>query len=257
MEWRVVYCLLIVMFGCSTPGARPAAGVPAGAQSNPADSARVAVVSLASSVFGNTRALRVYLPPGYHDGRYSQRRYPVLYMNDGFALFRASRAAAIADSLIRAGELPPLIIVGIDNAASIPGVENPGAARANEYLPYPDRTEPDLPAPQGARYPGFLFGEVIPLIEARFRVSRDPRERGLGGSSYGAIAALYTMIQQPGEFGMLLLESPPLFLFDGRLLRESASLRDHSAIVYLGVGTAETPDATSSAAGDSAIAHLA
>lgn len=133
-------------------------------------------------------------------------------------------------------------------------MQNPGAARATEYLPYPDATEPALPTPQGSRYPAFLLGEVVPLVEQRFRVSRDPSERGLGGSSYGAIAALYTMIHHPGEFGMLLLESPPLFLFDGALLRESESLRAQSATVYLGVGTAETPDPAINAAGGSAIA---
>src|SRR3712207_6400871 len=50
------------------------------------DSSRLAVVSLTSAVFGNTRSIRAYLPPGYDDAANASRRYPVLYFNDGFAV---------------------------------------------------------------------------------------------------------------------------------------------------------------------------
>src|SRR6202161_228461 len=43
---------------------------------------------LTRGVFGNTRMLRVWLPPGYDAGDHG-RRYPVLYLNDGQNLFDA------------------------------------------------------------------------------------------------------------------------------------------------------------------------
>src|SRR5688500_12367980 len=43
-----------------------------------------------SEVFGNTRKLRVLLPPGYSQRVNRHRRYPVLYLNDGQNLFNAT-----------------------------------------------------------------------------------------------------------------------------------------------------------------------
>ena len=40
---------------------------------------------LSSRIFGNTRLVRVWLPPDY-DG-WGETRYPVLYLNDGQNLF--------------------------------------------------------------------------------------------------------------------------------------------------------------------------
>src|SRR5438128_4694641 len=45
---------------------------------------------LDSRVFGNTRSLRVLVPRGYDAPENRERRYPVLYMNDGQTLFDAA-----------------------------------------------------------------------------------------------------------------------------------------------------------------------
>src|SRR6185295_12934940 len=45
-----------------------------------------------STVFGNKRMLRVWLPPGYGDRLSRKRLYPVLYLNDGQNLFDPSTA---------------------------------------------------------------------------------------------------------------------------------------------------------------------
>ena len=81
-----------------------------------------------SRVFRNTRFLRVWLPPGYDDSENADRRYPILYLNDGQNLFEPSTSFAgvewqvdeTADRLIREGVVPPMIIVGIDNATFLP-----------------------------------------------------------------------------------------------------------------------------------------
>ena len=111
----------------------PCRASPQAVRSN--DSSQIIELSLASRIFGNTRSIRVYLPQGYSPGD-SGRRYPAFYFNDGFAVFsaRSWNAARTLDSLIRARLIPPLIVVGIDNAASISGFANPARARANEFL---------------------------------------------------------------------------------------------------------------------------
>ena len=196
---------------------------------------------LRSEVFGNTRMIRVLLPRGYDERVNRHRRYPVLYLNDGQNLFDAAtsvfnplewRVDETLDRLIGARQLEPLIVVGVDNAGR--------SGRANEYLPYPDAyLRPPLPNPECSKYPDFLLREVMPFVERLYRISTDPRQTGLGGSSYGALIALYTVVNRPGAFGYLLLESPSLYVSDGRLIEACRNARRWPRKVYVGVGTNE------------------
>lgn len=196
---------------------------------------------LKSAVFGNTRMLRVLVPPGYDDPAAAVRRYPVLYFNDGQNLFDSTSAVfnpmewrvdETVDSLVRAGVIPPIIVVGIDNAGR--------RGRAREYLPYPDEyLSPPEPDPQGKRYPEFLAGEVIPFVNSHYRTLPGPENTALGGSSYGGLIATYSVIARPGLFGALLIESPSFYVDNSRVLTEAAQTRSWPSRVFLGVGTNE------------------
>jgi enterochelin esterase-like enzyme len=209
-----------------------------------ADTSRIITLPFTSRVYGNTRTVRVYLPPGYSHPENRTRHYPLLLMGDGFAVFspRAWNAPAQLDSLIAGRAIAPLVLVGIDNAASISGIPNPGLARAREYLPYADLNEPLLSDPQGTRYPDMLWNEVLPLVRSRFRVDTVPDAVVLGGSSYSAIAALYTATVTGPRFDGLLLESPPVFMFQERLTDELLAATRLPRRLYIGIGTAETTD---------------
>jgi predicted alpha/beta superfamily hydrolase len=200
-----------------------------------------------SRIFCNTRFLRVCLPPGYDDAESRDRRYPVLYLNDGQNLFEAATSFTgvewqvdeTADRLIRDNVIAPLIIVGIDNA---------GKARVREYMPYRSFSlqpslQPSLQAmimrAQGKRYPDFLLKEVMPFVARNYRVATGPENTGLGGSSLGALIALYTAMVRPGVVGKLLLESPSLWAANRQIIRESRSVKEWPERVYLGTGTAE------------------
>jgi predicted alpha/beta superfamily hydrolase len=196
---------------------------------------------LRSEVFGNTRVIRVLLPPGYNERANRKIRYPVLYLNDGQNLFDVStsvfnplewQADEALDRLIRAREIEPIIVVGIDNAGR--------KERANEYLPYPDAyLRPPLPSPEGSKYPDFLTREVMPLINRQYRTKVGAEHTGLGGSSYGALIALYTVIAKPDTFGRLLLESPSLYVSDGKIIKGSRNIQRWPRRIYIGIGTNE------------------
>ena len=215
--------------------------VPEPAQALDHQTGRLKLHSLKSRIFGNRRMLRVWLPPAYDDAENRGRRYPVLYLNDGQNLFDSRTAFSgvewqvdeTAARLIREKIVPPLIIVGIDNA---------GDDRMREYLPYPTRDVP-VRKVKGENYPDFLTQEVIPCVRKRYRIAFGPENTGLGGSSLGGYIALYTAIARPRMFGRLLIESPSIYLADRRLLRESARCRRWPQRVYLGIGTQETGDA--------------
>jgi predicted alpha/beta superfamily hydrolase len=195
----------------------------------------------ASAVFGNTRALRVLVPPGYDAPGNRDRRYPVLYLNDGQNLFDAAtstfnrlewRVDETVRELADAGRIPELIVVGIDHAGR--------RGRFHEYFPYVDAfLDPPDPDPQGARYPAFLVDEVLPFVESRYRVAREAGGRGVGGSSAGGLAALYAVVKRPGAFGRLLVESPSIYVDDARILAEAAAVSSWPDRIVLGAGTGE------------------
>ena len=190
-----------------------------------------------SRIFRNTRFLRVWLPPAYDADENSLRRYPVLYLNDGQNLFEASTSFTgvewevdeTAERLIGQDQIPPMIIVGIDNA---------GKDRFREYMPHRS-LNPMMLRVQGNRYPNFLIKEVMPFVARNYRVAPGPENTGLGGSSLGALISLYTAAVHPGWFGRLLIESPSLWASNRQMIKDSRSVKQWPERIFLGTGTAE------------------
>jgi predicted alpha/beta superfamily hydrolase len=204
---------------------------------------RVETFTLASKVFNNQRTIRVLVPPGYDDPPNRDRKYPVLYLNDGSAVFKETgwNAPETVSSLIADHDIEPIILVGIDSGKAVQGGGD--AQRTKEYVPYADPTyDPAARAPRGVDYPRFLLDEVMPAVAKRYRVQSEPAGTGIGGASYGGLAALYTVLHHPGVFGKLLLESAPLFIADAAILKEAAQARRWPERVCIGVGTNETDD---------------
>jgi enterochelin esterase-like enzyme len=190
-----------------------------------------------SRTFRNTRFVRVWLPPGYDDPANVGHQYPVLYLNDGQNLFEAAIAFGgvewqvdeTADRLIREGVVAPMIVVGVDNT---------GKSRIREYMPHRS-LQPMMLRVRGASYPKFLMKEVMPFVAGNYRVASGPENTGLGGSSLGALIALYTAATRPDVFGRLLLESPSLWASNRQMIRESRSVSLWPQRIYLATGTNE------------------
>jgi predicted alpha/beta superfamily hydrolase len=151
------------------------------------------------------RNLIVYLPPGYD--KQPERAYPVLYLNDGQNLFdpRTSfipgqtwQVREHADAAIRAGEVEPLIIVGIYNTP----------ARLSEYT---HEHNWQMGGGHAAEYGLTLTKEILPWIATQYRVRTDRESTGLGGSSLGGLVSLYLGLRYPTWFGKLAVLSPSVW----------------------------------------------
>lgn len=200
------------------------------------------IVPFESKTDHTTRMLRVLVPANYFSPHNRSRSYPVLYMQDGQNLFDEATAHSgewhmdeTVEHLVGGFKIPPMFVVGIDNA---------GEKRSSEYLPYPDALNTkdavsDEKSVHGKEYARFIVTEVMPFIEKRYRVSRGALNTGIGGSSYGAIAALYTALQYPSTFGHLLIESPPLWIGDRQLFKDVQKEKTLPRKIYLGIGTNE------------------
>ena len=215
----------------------PAAAAPADCK--PSVTGRLDIFDLQSSVFGNSRKLRVWLPPGYSDPSNKGRNYPVLYIFDAQNVFDVCTSYAHKEwqvdetltRLIGEGKLEPLIVVGIDHA---------GDRRAYEWLPWQDNIQnPGGGLTGGIRLPEFLIKDVMPVVEARYRIRKGPESTAIGGSSYGGIAALYVGIMDPTVFGKVLGESPVLWVGNAQLLRDTVGIPSAPSRTFLAYGMKE------------------
>lgn len=183
-----------------------------------------------------TRDLIVYLPPGYDED--TERRYPVLYLQDGQNLFDGATAfvpgqdwhlGQTAGELIRTREVEPLILVGIYHA---------GRERVDEYTPTFDARF--NMGGKAALYGRLLVEELKPFIDKRYRTLSDAASTGLGGSSLGGLVSLFVGLRHPRVFGRLAIMSPSVWWGSGVILREVRALDEKPETrVWLDMGTEE------------------
>lgn len=136
-----------------------------------------------SKVCGDTRSYHVYTPPGYDPAQ--PKRYPVLYLNHGNNGLpgdwtAAGRANFIADNLLAAGRMAPMIIV----------------MASGHTLPFTGKPQPEN-APRFERY---LLEELIPAVEQKYRTLPDREHRAVMGLSMGGSHSLRCGLGHPEAF---------------------------------------------------------
>jgi enterochelin esterase family protein len=180
-----------------------------------------------SAVLGHMRQLWVYLPPGYERDR---RTYPVLYLLHGRNGTAADWTQAglvnfIMDNLIAGKRAVPMIIV-------MPWLH---------ALPY------DVPSVESNDvFTDYLLKDVIPLVERRYRVTRDRAHRALFGLSMGGAATLTIGLNHPELFSQLAAYSTgaPQAELGKRLepaLARAGALNGQLRLLWLGCGK-QDPD---------------
>lgn len=195
-----------------------------------------------SKILGNRRDVLVYLPRGYR--RLSQRRYPVLYLQDGQNVFDAATSFSgvewavdeTAERLIKENLIEPLIVVAVANM---------GEERVHEYAP--TRGIIDAKAKRKIRSKGlarkyghFLMNELKPYIDRKYRTNPDAEFTGLGGSSLGGLVTLAIGILDPQVFGRLMVMSPSIWWDEFAIYRLVDSIKQKPSLkIWLDTGTAE------------------
>lgn len=189
----------------------------------------VPIPGVESHELGNRRDLLVHLPASYSQ---SERRYPVIYMQDGQNLFDPATSFAgdwgLVDGLATLPRrTPDPIVVAIPNA---------GTERIREYSPFLD---PKAGGGEGERYLDFLLGTVKPLIDRRFRTQAEPGTTGIAGSSLGGLISLYGYFRRPGAFGFVASLSPSLWFAHKAIFPIVEASPYIPGRIYLDTGTEE------------------
>jgi predicted alpha/beta superfamily hydrolase len=160
------------------------------------------------------RDVWVYLPPQYE--REPERRFPVVYLQDGQNVFDVStsafgsewRADDLAERLIRQGTISPVILVAVANSPD----------RLDEYTGSRDaRFER---GGKGQDYAHFLIEELKPRIDRDYRTLSESRNTAIVGSSLGGLISLEIARLYPDRVGAVAALSPALGWDEERLLRE-------------------------------------
>jgi predicted alpha/beta superfamily hydrolase len=196
---------------------------------------RYVVQEFHSEILPDDRAVSVYLPPQYLEQE--ERRFPVLYLQDGQNLFdgrtsyiagKTWNANTTADQLAEAGETEPLILVGVANT---------GLRRMAEYTPTRDFK---MGGGEGRSYGRLLIEELKPLIDGKYRTLPEAKDTGVGGSSLGGLISLYLGFAHPHVFGKVAVMSPSLW-WDHRSILNAISQQSTKPDlrIWLDMGTAE------------------
>jgi predicted alpha/beta superfamily hydrolase len=195
-----------------------------------------------SKILGNRRDVLVYLPPDYR--RFSRKRYPVLYLQDGQNVFDAATSFAgvewsvdeSAHHLIRKKLMEPVIIVAIANV---------GEDRIHEYAPTRGVIDTDAKRKKRSRglardYGRFLVEELKYYIDRKYRTKPEAEFTGLGGSSLGGLLTLSLGLWFPNVFTRLIVMSPSVWWDDQVIVKMVEELDQKLPLkIWIDIGTNE------------------
>jgi enterochelin esterase-like enzyme len=137
-----------------------------------------------SAIVKGVRQVVVYTPPGYHEGR---ARYPIVYLFHGtndlaVGWTMCGRANVILDNFIADKKAVPMIVVMPWGHALPFGTREPGNNDVFEE---------------------YLMKEVVPLVEARYRVAPGRHTHAVVGLSMGGAQALQIGLHHRDRFATI------------------------------------------------------
>ena len=164
--------------------------------------------ALPSAIYGGTREINVWTPPGYAT---SGKTYPVLYLLDGGLEYQDfHHISGLAQLGSMSGMTREMIVVGVtskDRQNELAGPTREAAMIAR----YPNHGQSD-------RFRRFLVDEVEPFVQGRYRTDG---ETAVIGESLAALFIVETFLREPTAFGRYLAISPSLW-WDGESLSKDA-----------------------------------
>jgi enterochelin esterase-like enzyme len=145
-----------------------------------------------SALVGDNRDYYVYTPPGYFAGN---TKYPVLYLLHGYSddasgWSAVGHANIILDNLIAQNKAKPMIVV-MPLGYGAPEVLNRGAINMDKFRL------------NTTRFRDTLLTEIIPKVEAEYRVDRRREMRAIAGLSMGGAESLYTGLNNLDKFAYI------------------------------------------------------
>jgi predicted alpha/beta superfamily hydrolase len=190
----------------------------------------------------NTLTYQVLLPPSY--GEQETKRYPVIYAQDGQALWSTSpdpfgvwRLDETLDNLLDLAVIQEVIVVAIDTAED----------RIGRLGPVPD---PDHGGGRGAEHLAAIVDGLKPSIDAQYRTLADREHTCAMGSSMGGLFSFYAAWTRPVVFGKAICLSSSFWWAGRHLIRTITRAPEPRPVIYLDSGAALNPEEPNASAHD-------
>jgi len=157
-----------------------------------------------SAIFPDTeRFVWTYVPAQYDPAKPAAlmviqdgvRQYAEREDNREAARRAEYRVPTVLDNLIARGELPVIITVFIDPGSGDIRGRNGNPNFSNRSFEYDTLSD---------QYAQFLAKEILPPVEKKYNIRKDPAGRAIGGISSGAICAFTVAWNHPDWFGKVL-----------------------------------------------------
>jgi enterochelin esterase-like enzyme len=161
---------------------------------------------------GKAHRVQVYLPAGYDAG---DRRYPVAYVHSGDRALEQGRMKNALDRLI-GSRVAPLIAVFV--------------------LPPAGEEKPSRRDDVDEHYAERIVGELVPLIDERYRTIAEARARASIGCGQIGGRAVVLAFEHPELFGRTAAQSPMLDASEIPGLAERGA-DERPLVIYLDWGT--------------------
>ncbi|MFK7935859.1 MAG: alpha/beta hydrolase [Saprospiraceae bacterium] len=177
-----------------------------------------------------TRRIAALLPYNYDK---TDKRYPVLYLQDGQNLFDdyapfGSWGVDKKLAILQEQGMGDMIIISIDHAES---------ERLEEFTP---SIKTKLGVGEGKKYVAFLRDTLKPFVDKTFRTIPDREHTGIGGSSMGGLISIYAGLISPEVYDKLMIFSPALWVINKIPFSRFDYKNPHGARVYLYAGGKES-----------------
>lgn len=160
-------------------------------------------VRYASAALGYEVQYRVWTPADYDP---NGPTLPVLYVTDGheYADERLGGMTVVMDRLVAEKRVRPAVLVFVDprNPANLS--QN---RRQTELVPPGGSSSVCNPC-RGDAFLNALVSEIVPAVEASYRVEVGAGSRGVVGTSLGGLFAAYAGATRPDVFGAIGINSP-------------------------------------------------
>ncbi|HLQ78543.1 MAG TPA: alpha/beta hydrolase-fold protein [Terriglobia bacterium] len=191
-----------------------------------------------SKALGTDRKMIIYTPPDYEK---STERYPVLYLlhgagSDENSWTNSGKAHVILDNLLADGKIKPMVVVmpfGYAFARAAGGAR--GDAAENKQ--------------QREGFTRDFLEDVMPMVDATYRVYADRDHRAIAGLSLGGAQALAIGLTHTELFSRVAGFSPALGASNNpatggvdfeTVLADSAGINGKLKFLWVSVGTEDT-----------------
>lgn len=165
-------------------------------------------LSIMSKNTNEKRVINIWTPSNYDQ---STDSFPVLYMPDGGTREDFPHMANTLAKLIESNEIPPCILVGIENTER--GRDLTGASSVRKHEKY------KIPMDDGAKnFRAFITDELVPEINIQYRTSS---KKGIIGESLAGLFVIETFILQPESFDFYIAMDPSLWWNKNSLVKNS------------------------------------